>query len=86
MPGPCQCFPSSFMKLLLSGSDREKLERLRKRLIGMGVACDLVHDCAGGQGPEVPTYPELWVRKDEDFETATLMLTRAGAVGQVWRG
>ena len=68
------------MKLLIGGSDLGKLERVRTRLLCAGVACDIVHqiDCEEPEG--VPAYPELWVRKDEDFDTATLALKRPGVM------
>jgi hypothetical protein len=69
------------MKLLLGGSDLAKLQQVRSRLLGMGVACDIVHQLDYDEPSGVPSYPELWVRKDEDYDTASLVLRRPGCVG-----
>jgi hypothetical protein len=74
------------MKLLLGGSDLGKLERVRTRLLGMGVACDIVYQLDEDAHEELPSYPELWVRQDEDFDTAMLALKRGSAVGADCRG
>ncbi len=74
------------MRLLLSGSDLEKLERVRVKLLSIGVACDIVQDTDENGAPGLPTYPELWVRRDSDFETASLALRSPGLVGAAWRG
>ena len=68
------------MKLLLGGSDLGKLERVRTRLLCAGVACDIIHELDSEEPEGVPSYPELWVRRDEDFDTATLALKRAGVM------
>ena len=69
------------MKLLLSGSDLGKLERVRNRLLSMGVACDIVYQLECDEREEMPSYPDLWVQQDEDFDTAMVALKGAGAVG-----
>lgn len=77
--------PSCSMKMLCSGSDLAKLELLKKRLIGIGVACELRQDFENVTGTdahfEVPSYPELWVQQDEDLPLASIILTSPGAVG-----
>lgn len=73
------------MKLLLGGSDLGKLQQVRTKLLGMGVACDIVHQLDYDEPSGLPSYPELWVRKDEDFDTATLILQRPGSVGAARR-
>jgi hypothetical protein len=73
------------MKLLMGGSDLRKLQRVRTRLIGMGVACEIVHQLDYDEPSGLPSYPELWVRKDEDLDTAAIVLRRPGSVGTAWR-
>lgn len=70
--------------MLLSGSDVVKVERIKRTLNGIGVNCEIRHQNDTDDLSEVPTYPELWVKKDEDFDTAMLVLTRAGAVGRAY--
>jgi hypothetical protein len=73
------------MKLLLGGSDLAKLENVRTRLLRMGVACDIVYDVDGDEHEELPSYPELWVQEDEDFETALLALKRPDTAEEACR-
>ena len=73
------------MKLLLGGSDLGKLERVRTRLLDMGVACDIVYDVDGDEQEELPSYPELWVRQDEDFDTAVSALKRSDTAEAAFR-
>lgn len=72
------------MKLLCGGSDLVKIERLRKKLNAMGIACDVVEEFALEDDSEIPSYPELWVHKS-DYPTAEMVVTQAGAVGKAWR-
>jgi len=74
------------MRLLLGGSDLEKLQRVRIKLLGMGVACDIVQDKDLNDASGLPIYPEVWVRREEDFDTAALALRSPGLVGAAWRG
>lgn len=73
------------MKLLCGGSDLVKLERVRRKLTGMGIACELVNQFEVEDDSEIPSYPELWVRQLEDYPTAEIVLTQAGVVGKAWR-
>jgi hypothetical protein len=77
------------MKMLCSGSDLTKLERVRKRLIRAGVTCELRQDYsnpdAPGMNSELPCYPELWLQRDEDYPIASTILTSPGAVGRALR-
>ena len=67
------------MKLILGGSDLEKLERVRTQLLGMGVGCEIVYSL-DEEREELPSYPELWVRQDEDFDAAMVAMKYGGSV------
>ena len=64
------------MKLLCCGSDLEKLELARKKLVRMGIACELHRDATGNDGLEIPSYPELWIKREEDFGAAVRIFAR----------
>ena len=64
------------MKLLCGGSDLERLELARKKLIKMGIACELHRDVAAPDSSSIPSYPELWIKREEDFGAATRIFCR----------
>jgi hypothetical protein len=64
------------MRLLCCGSDTEKLEIARKKLVRLGIACELHRDAAVSDGSEIPTYPELWIKREEDFGAAVRIFSR----------
>ena len=64
------------MKLLCSGSDLERLELARKKQVRMGIACELHRDAAAKDPSSIPSYPELWIKREEDFGAATRIFCR----------
>ena len=64
------------MKFLCGGSDLEKLELARKKLVHMGIACELHRDATGTDSTAVPSYPELWIKREEDFRAAVRIFSR----------
>src|SRR5579859_5394220 len=64
------------MKLLCGGSDLDRLELARKKLVKMGIACELHRDAASPDSSSIPTYPELWIKREEDFGAATRIFCR----------
>jgi hypothetical protein len=64
------------MKLLCCGSDLEKLELARKKLIRLGIACELHRDAGLVNDSEIPSYPELWIKREEDFGAAVRIFSR----------
>ncbi len=71
---------SSIMRLLCSGSDLEKMERTRKELARMGIACELRRDIPVGNRADIPSYPELWIKTEEDFTKAVTVFSRFASV------
>lgn len=74
------------MKLLCCGSDVEKLELARKKLVRLGIACELHRDFAGVKEGEIPSYPELWVKREEDFGAAVRIFSRLSPDDAVYLG
>ena len=64
------------MRLLCCGSDLERLEQARKKLVRMGIACELHRDASEKDGSGIPSYPELWVKREEDFGAAVGIFSR----------
>ena len=73
------------MRLLCCGSDVERLELARKKLVRMGIACEL-HRAAGKDGSEIPSYPELWVKREQDFGAAVGIFSRLSADDTIFLG
>ena len=72
------------MKLLCCGSDLEKLELARKKLVRLGIACELHRDVASVDVGEIPTYPELWIKREEDFGAAVRIFSRLSSDDAVY--
>lgn len=64
------------MRLLCCGSDLDKLELARKKLVRLGIACELHRDAVARDHPEIPSYPELWIKREEDFLAAVRIFSR----------
>ncbi len=63
------------MKMLCSGSDLDRLEQTRKRLLSAGISCELRRDIPGTDIQDVPSYPELWIKAEADFSHAVSILS-----------
>jgi hypothetical protein len=74
------------MKLLCCGSDLEKLELARKKLVRMGIACELHRDAAARDDSEIPSYPELWIKRENDFGAAVRIFSRLTPEDMVYLG
>ena len=68
------------MRLLCSGSDLNKLERTRKELVNVGISCELRRDIPVGNRSDLPTYPEIWIKSEDDFPVAVLVFARLASV------
>jgi len=68
------------MMLLCSGSDMEKLEGTKKELLRLGIACELRAEALVDCHPEIPNYPELWIRAEQDFSRAVHVFSRLASV------
>lgn len=68
------------MRLLCSGSDIEKLERTRSELLRLGISCELRRETPVNSHPEIPIYPELWIRAEQDFLRAVHVFSRLASV------
>jgi len=68
------------MRLLCSGSDLEKLEKTRKELVRAGVSCELRRDIPVGDSLDIPSYPELWIKAEDDFPCAVSVFSRLASV------
>ena len=64
------------MKFLCCGSDVDKLELARKKLVRMGIACEIHREAAGGDNVLIPSYPELWIKREQDFGAAVRIFSR----------
>jgi len=74
------------MKLLCGGSDLEKLELARKKLVRMGIACELHRDATASDSSAIPSYPELWVKREQDFGAAVRILARLSPEDSIFLG
>ncbi len=74
------------MRLLCCGSDMDKLEMARKKLVRLGIACELHRDTPQKDHPEIPSYPELWIKREEDFGAAARILSRLSAEDRIYLG
>ena len=74
------------MKFLCCGSDSEKLELARKKLVRLGIACELHRDANGRDGSGIPCYPELWIKREEDFGAAVRIFSRLSPEDTIFFG
>lgn len=69
------------MKLLFSSSDPGKLELMLRELNGASIGTETRHVSGGDDGSGIPVYPELWIKREEDYEKACLIFARRGTAG-----
>lgn len=74
------------MRLLCCGSDLEKMQLARNKLVRMGIACELHRDFATLNEGEIPYYPELWIKREEDFGAAVRIFSRLSPEDAIYLG
>jgi hypothetical protein len=62
------------------------MELARKKLVRLGIACELHRDFAGEVEGEIPSYPELWIKREEDFGAAVRIFSRLTPEDAVYLG
>ena len=73
-----------FMKLLCCGSDVDKMELARRKLVRMGIACEIHREAAGRDDSQIPSYPELWIKREQDFGAAVRIFSRLSAEDAIY--
>jgi hypothetical protein len=66
------------MKMLFSSSTSLEAEVVRRKLLDAGIACEVRVDAGAEDMFPVPVYPELWIKNDDDFQTALKLCMRLG--------
>jgi hypothetical protein len=61
------------MKMLFSSRDRAQIEQVREKLLAAGVQCEVRDFPVDAETCGTSTYPELWVRADPDYHTASIL-------------
>ena len=74
------------MKLLCCGSDVEKMELARKKLVRLGIACEIYREPPRVKDGEIPSYPELWIKREEDFGAAVRIFSRLSPEDAIYLG
>ena len=69
------------MKFLFSSSDGARLERIRRRAQASGIRCEIRFNLEEDEHLKVPSYPELWVQNDLDFQQAAGLLIKGLLAG-----
>lgn len=62
------------------------MELARKKLARLGIACELHRDVAGKVDSEIPSYPELWIKREEDFGAAVRIFSRLSPEDAIYLG
>ena len=62
------------MKMLFSTSDRGQVKLVRKKLSEAGIQCKVRRNPVAQGVFGIPSFPELWVRKDTDILKALKLL------------
>jgi hypothetical protein len=62
------------MKMLFSASDRGQVTLTRKKLAEAGIQCKVRRNPVAQGIFGVPSFPELWVKKDSDILKALRLL------------
>src|SRR5262245_40370963 len=62
------------MKLLFSSSDGDMVHRFTKYMKDTGISYEVREPYMVDHQTNVACYPELWILKNSDFQTATLLL------------
>ena len=60
--------------MLFSSSDPQEVALVKRVLVHAGIRCEIRHQEMPATLPEVPVYPELWIRDEEDFVAASMLL------------
>jgi hypothetical protein len=63
------------MRMLFSARDRRQIERARNRLVAAGIYCEVRTFRSTTPGADDSCYPELWVRANPDYHTASVLYT-----------
>jgi hypothetical protein len=63
------------MRMLFSARDRRRIERARNRLVAAGIYCEVRTFRSTTPGADDSCYPELWVRANPDYHTASVLYT-----------
>ena len=66
------------MKMLFSASASLEVEAVRQKLLCVGIACEVRGDTDAEATFPIPSYPELWIKNDNDFQTALRLYKRLG--------
>ncbi len=59
--------------MLFSARDRAQIERARDSLLSTGVYCEIRNFRTSTAGAGDSCYPELWVRANPDYHTASVL-------------
>lgn len=61
------------MKMLFSSRNRAQIEHVLEKLVAAGIRCEVRNFPIEAQQGGTTSYPELWVQKNTDYHTASIL-------------